>query len=376
MSALIVKYTFVIPTFNNKENLANSLEALARLEYARSAFEVIVVDDGSADGVISSLSFFRDRLNLHSIRLERDKWSCRSRARNAGWKSASGERVVFIDSDIIVKPDYLRQLDRYFTSDDGSMVIGTRMHTSAKVQQSEVADGSIFTSARFMATNISSLDYRNLVFSSQSYNGRVIPDPWLHAYSCNLAISKRWLVASSGFNENFIDWGLEDVEFAYRLYRLGIRIDINPFLEVIHQSAMQRDDLAISSQRISGYRRNVQYFMSLHPDALYHYPDPVAVLVSGHQYRDFVAEDSDYCVENFKENCPDDFVSKLVDVTNAATGRIVLFDYADESSLDVQVQKTRTASIPILYFPMSRKINVEALMRHVNLMRARETENA
>lgn len=365
----MMKYSFVIPTYNNKHNLLISLAALARLDYPAAAYEVIVVDDGSSDGLLAALDEFRAHFGLKTVRIERDARSCRSRARNHGWRAARGQVVVFIDSDIIVKPDYLLQLDRYCGGD--CLVIGTRLHASDKVQAHSVADGSLFRSLRFAADDFSSLDYRYLVFSAQSFNGRAIPDAWLHAYSCNLALPRGWLAASGGFDENIIDWGLEDVELAYRLSALGVHVEINPYLETIHQAPGHRDDIAIGSARLSGYLDNIRYFLRRHPAALAHYPDPVGVLVQGHVYHEPAPGEQDLCISNYEEDCPEALVAALLRQGEGRHARIFLFDYASASGLDVHVQKAHSPSCPIHYFPMRRKVDIAAMTQYINTMRGR-----
>jgi GT2 family glycosyltransferase len=364
-----MKYSFVIPTYNNKENLINSLTALAHLDYPSQAFEVIVVDDGSSDGLIPGIADFGRRMRLRTVRLERDAHSCRSRARNRGWQMADGKYVAFVDSDIIVKPDYLKQLDRYFTGTDDCMVIGTRLNSLTKVYPHSAACGSLFETVRFSAERYATLDYRYMTFSAQSFNGRAIPDAWLHAYSCNLAVPRRSLLACGGFDENIVDWGLEDVEFAYRLFRLGVHLNINPHLEVVHQNTGHRDDVAIGQARIDGYLGNIRYFLDRHPAALTHYADPVDLLIEGHRYREVTRSRSDYCLDNFDEDCSADLVHELIGMAEKEYDRIVLFDYASASNLDVHVQKFHSPSCPILYFPMQKKVDVDRMMAYVNAMR-------
>jgi glycosyltransferase involved in cell wall biosynthesis len=40
-------FSIIIPTYNRPRQLTACLEALARLDYLRNRFEVIIVDDGS-----------------------------------------------------------------------------------------------------------------------------------------------------------------------------------------------------------------------------------------------------------------------------------------------------------------------------------------
>ncbi len=41
------EFSIIVPTFNRPTQLAACLTALARLDYPRDRFEVVVVDDGS-----------------------------------------------------------------------------------------------------------------------------------------------------------------------------------------------------------------------------------------------------------------------------------------------------------------------------------------
>jgi hypothetical protein len=174
----------------------------------------------------------------------------------------------------------------------------------------------------------------------------------------------------TGFDENIVDWGLEDVELAYRLDKLGIHIEINPYLEAIHQNPGHRDDVAIGQARLEGYLGNIRYFLNRHPEALAHHADPVEVLVEGHRYRELVPGKTDLCVDNFEDNCPAELALDLIRMAKSRHDRVILFDYASVSNLDVHVQKLHSQACPILYFPMTRKVDVAAMTHYISAMRA------
>ncbi len=368
-----MKYSFVIPTYNNRDNLRNSLQSLVVQQgYSKDLYEVIVADDGSSDDLLASLGDFRELLNMRLIRIERDEKSCRSRARNFGWKNSRGDFVVFIDSDIIVKEDHLKQLDRYFDANDGCVVIGNRIHARNGISREAIADGTLFDAFELHVEDISCLDYRYLTFSAQSFNAKVVPDPWLHAYSCNIAMSRKWLSKTGGFDEKMLNWGLEDVEFAYRLYQANADIHINPYLEVIHQNLGHRDDISISRARMDGYLSNIDYFLCTHPSALAHYPDPIHVLVKGHDYAEFAIVESDICIDNFKKEFSAEEFALFIMEIRENLGRLILFDHAENSGLDVHVQNFNDPSYPIYYFPINRKIDVARMKSHVEAARRRD----
>lgn len=287
-------------------------------------------------------------------------------------ENSRGDFVVFIDSDIIVKEDHLKQLDRYFDANDGCVVIGNRIHARNGISREAIADGTLFDAFELHVEDISCLDYRYLTFSAQSFNAKVVPDPWLHAYSCNIAMSRKWLSKTGGFDEKMLNWGLEDVEFAYRLYQANADIHINPYLEVIHQNLGHRDDISISRARMDGYLSNIDYFLCTHPSALAHYPDPIHVLVKGHDYAEFAIVESDICIDNFKKEFSAEEFALFIMEIRENLGRLILFDHAENSGLDVHVQNFNDPSYPIYYFPINRKIDVARMKSHVEAARRRD----
>lgn len=82
----------IIPTFNRAPFLKKAIESV--LSQAYQDFELIVVDDGSGDDTVSTVSFYAGRARY--IKQENKGVSA---ARNLGIKKSSGEFVAFLDSD-------------------------------------------------------------------------------------------------------------------------------------------------------------------------------------------------------------------------------------------------------------------------------------
>ena len=99
--------SIVVPTYRRPEQLARCLQALAELEYPTDRYEVVVVDDGSAEP---------DATRIASIcleagaRLERQARSGPAAARNRGARAARGEFIAFLDDDCAPSPDWLSLL--------------------------------------------------------------------------------------------------------------------------------------------------------------------------------------------------------------------------------------------------------------------------
>ena len=96
----------IIPTYNRKESLQETLVSLSQQRWPADRFEVIVVDDGSSDGTeeIVKVDF---PFQLQYIRQANQGSAV---ARNTGAEQAQGNILVFLDDDMLVEPDYITGL--------------------------------------------------------------------------------------------------------------------------------------------------------------------------------------------------------------------------------------------------------------------------
>ena len=87
----------MVPVYNRKEFVTEAIESVRNQTY--DEWELIVVDDGSTDGsqqVIQQQAFQDDRIKLlHRDREPKGAPTCR----NIGANYASGDYVIFLDSD-------------------------------------------------------------------------------------------------------------------------------------------------------------------------------------------------------------------------------------------------------------------------------------
>lgn len=84
-------------------------------------FEYIYVDSGSSD---NSLRIARD-LGFKTVRLGSDHPTA-ARARNAGWRQANGQLVLFLDGDTILQPEFVAKAIDEFADQDLAVVFGHR----------------------------------------------------------------------------------------------------------------------------------------------------------------------------------------------------------------------------------------------------------
>ncbi len=193
--AMRPSFSIIVPTFNRIAALQSCLESLAQLDYPATAFEVIVVDDGSAASAAEATGAFQDQLSLTLVEQEH---SGAAAARNAGAARAVGRYLAFTDDDCRPARDWLRALATRFSAAPACAVGGRTLNALRENLYSEAMQlirdvvyyhyNSDPERARFLASN-------NLALPADGFRGiggfdavrfaslsedRDLCDRWLH----------------------------------------------------------------------------------------------------------------------------------------------------------------------------------------------------
>ncbi|GMK38398.1 hypothetical protein PCCS19_14520 [Paenibacillus sp. CCS19] len=259
----MIKYSVVIPTYNNKRLLNNTLESLNdQLGFEQGGYEVIVVDDGGTDNTLREVERTPRTYSFRYIYLERSADSCRSKVRNTGWRHAGGRFVIFLDSDMIVSRSYLQELDRYFSKHEDLLVISYRYMLKDPVSMEDVRSGKVFD------TNYTALEYleaRHFDSQLHSFNIAALVHPWHCVYSCNMALSKSRLEQLGGFDEGYKGWGMEDTDIGYRCFKLGMPIVSHLGMEALHQYHGEAYGDLRSPEKMLEWDHNIIRMFNIHP---------------------------------------------------------------------------------------------------------------
>ncbi|MFF0738076.1 bifunctional polysaccharide deacetylase/glycosyltransferase family 2 protein [Streptomyces chartreusis] len=111
----------IVPAYNEKECIANTLESLARSTHP---IEIIVVDDGSTDGTSEIARTAARDLGMTNVRVIRQENAGKPAALNNGVRSAGHDIVVMMDGDTVFEPDTVRQLVQPFADPEVGAVAG------------------------------------------------------------------------------------------------------------------------------------------------------------------------------------------------------------------------------------------------------------
>jgi len=114
----------VLPTYNRAESLRRTLETFQKLSTPAIQWELLVVDNASSDCTRNVVeSFSRSASNL-PIRYVFESTQGRSAALNTGITQAQGDLIAFTDDDVLVHPDWIREIKKTFDEQNCSAVAG------------------------------------------------------------------------------------------------------------------------------------------------------------------------------------------------------------------------------------------------------------
>ncbi len=206
---MIKKQTFIsviIPVYNGGNFLEKCLDALFASDY--SAFEVVVVDDGSTDES-AEISRKKGATVISTPRRQ----SGPAAARNLAAEKVRGEIILFVDADVIVKPDTIAKVAaRFKNQPELSALFGS--------YDDEPGEKNFLS------------QYRNLLhhFIHQSSNS----EAWTFWAGLG-AIRTEAFRAVGGFDcERFAVPSIEDIELGARLCAAGHRILLAKEIQAKH----------------------------------------------------------------------------------------------------------------------------------------------
>ncbi|MEU9264425.1 glycosyltransferase [Streptomyces sp. NPDC048251] len=111
----------IVPAYNEKECIANTLKSLAKSTHP---IEIIIVDDGSDDNTSEISREAARALGMTNVRVIRQENAGKPAALNNGVRSASYDIVVMMDGDTVFEPDAVHQLVQPFADPKVGAVAG------------------------------------------------------------------------------------------------------------------------------------------------------------------------------------------------------------------------------------------------------------
>lgn len=199
------RLSVVIPAYNARETLRETLRALMDQTLPKDDYEVIVVDDGSTDSTARVAAEFNVRVVSRNNKGP-------AAARNHGASLAEGEKIFFTDSDCVPAADWLEKMEKALADGEVAGVQGVY-----KTRQTSLT-------ARFAQAEFE---------ERYAYMARHEHIDLAATYAAGF--SREVFNRMGGFDETFPVANNEDTEFSYRLVEAGYKLKLAPEAVVYHR---------------------------------------------------------------------------------------------------------------------------------------------
>lgn len=181
------KLSIVVPIFNVEKYLARCLDSI--LIQARDNVELILINDGSTDNSEAIINTYLEKYqNIKYIKKEN---SGLSDTRNVGINEATGEYIMFVDSDDYLEKELLNRLEQYM--EKGIEMIKFKAQTATENgKKIKVMNGPVFD-----------ITTGEDAFSKMCFEDELMETAWLYLYKTELLRKNEFKFAKGLYHEDF-----------------------------------------------------------------------------------------------------------------------------------------------------------------------------
>ena len=285
--------SIIVVSYNTRQLLDDCLRSLYAAAAPPGGMEVIVVDNASADG---SPEMVRQRYPQARL-IVSDENRGYSAANNLGSAAATGDTLLFLNSDTVVAADALVRPLRYLQDHPAAGALTVRLVYPTGERDPDNHRGFPTPWNAFCHFTLLSRLFPN----SPRFNG------YFRSYEDFSAVHPVPVIAGSymmmpraldrqlgGWDETYFFYG-EDIDYCYRIHEAGYQIIYYPLVEVVHykgaSSGLRKESADIArppkATRVRVAEESVRamrvFYRKFYSDK---YPRPVtAVVLAGIQVR-------------------------------------------------------------------------------------------
>ncbi len=227
-----MKISVQICTHNRKDLLRRSLDALVKADFPASDYELVLVDDGGTDGTGDMVKEMDAPCRVKYLYQPKSGLAA---GRNLGIRNAEGEVILFIDDDILADRNLLREHWESHQKHPRAVIMGRVNHT-------DNLDGDL------------TAKYKLADFSTSFF------------WTSNASVRKCFLEEAGLFDEEFTEYGWEDIEMGFRLRALGLVRKYNQRALVHHfKTRWKKSDLTRLCRQAESSGRSAVIFLRKRP---------------------------------------------------------------------------------------------------------------
>jgi len=205
-----MQYSIIVPVFNRPDEITDLLKCLSTQTFPD--FEVCVVESGSelrkSDAVVES---YKSKLDVHYYPTGNNGPGL---SRNHGMKHAKGDFFIILDSDVLLEPDFVAQIDKGIREQNLDCYGGPdKCHESF----TDMEKAFNYSLTSFLTTG--------------GMRGGAQRATIFHPRSFNMGFSRKVYEATGGYPFGFMG---EDLVLSLKIRQLGFKIALIPQAFVYH----------------------------------------------------------------------------------------------------------------------------------------------
>lgn len=228
-------YSIIIPVYNRPDEIRELLKSLADQTY--KSFEVLVIEDGSDILCKDIVDTFKDELQIKYYFKEN---SGQGFSRNYGFSKSLGDYFIVFDSDCIVPPHYLEQVNTVIQKEHVDCWGGP-----------DRADSSFSAIQRAINFSMTSILTTGGIRGNKNRVSR------FHPRSFNMGISREVFEQTGGYRITRMG---EDIEFSIRIREFGFKTVLIEDAYVYHKRRINLNDFFKQLHFFGRARVNVSRF--------------------------------------------------------------------------------------------------------------------
>jgi len=263
-----MRISVIVPTFNRNDILVQTVEGLINQDLDKEQYEIVVVDDCSTIDTRSVLDKYL-LSNPHIVYVRHEVNKGLAASRNTGIINATGDIVLFLDSDIVPEQSFVKMhlhVHMLF-KDEYVAVVSNLRYDERYIRNSNFAK---FMNNRYLGNRSveekALLDLNDL--PPQYFGGGIS------------SVRKDRMISLGMFDMSFVKYGGEDEDMGYRLSQSGVRILYCENARAIHHDTVsltrfkakaiewKRNAFPIISVKQHGYfeKTNLRFLMPINSE--------------------------------------------------------------------------------------------------------------
>ena len=192
--------SIIVPVSNGGNPFRACVSSLLELDYPDGKMQILLINDGSTDDTAQWL--LGQKIPSYFNIITHNENMGRAAARNSGLKIAQGDILIFLDADMVIKPDFVMQ------------------HVYVLSKPNVVAvSGLVIADPNERKTTFQYYLFEYRKRGAKQF-GEKDPIPFNYLITNNMSV-KRGVVEECGlFDEGYVGYGGEDTDYAIRLWQL------------------------------------------------------------------------------------------------------------------------------------------------------------